>query len=157
MFVFPICHKSDVYDVFTRFVYRAERQLGRKVKAIRTDNGGEFISDLITDFCLDRRIKPEKTNTYTPQQNGAAERLNRTVLDGARTVLSKSGLDKSFWPEAILFFVHVWNRLCHSNQTKTPIELYTGQKTLSTAFSFFWLNDIRRHTKTFKRQVRPQS
>ncbi|GFX73365.1 CCHC-type domain-containing protein [Trichonephila clavipes] len=52
----------------------------------------------------------------------------RTVIDGARTVLSESGLDKSFWPEAVLYFVHVWNRLCHSGQTLTPIELYIGIK-----------------------------
>ncbi|GFU15169.1 retrovirus-related Pol polyprotein from transposon TNT 1-94 [Trichonephila clavipes] len=56
------------------------------------------------------------------------ERLNRTVIDGARTVLSESGLDKSFWPEAVLYFVHVWNRLCHSGQTLTPIELYIGTR-----------------------------
>ncbi|GFW62946.1 copia protein [Trichonephila clavipes] len=76
----------------------------------------------------ERGIKHEKTNIYTPQQNGASERLNRTVIDGARTVLSESGLDKSFWPEAVLYFVHVWNRLCHSGQTLTPIELYIGIK-----------------------------
>ncbi|GFU27522.1 retrovirus-related Pol polyprotein from transposon TNT 1-94 [Trichonephila clavipes] len=57
------------------------------------------------------------------------ERLNRTVIDGARTVLSESGLDKSFWPEKLYYiFVHVWNRLCHSGQTLTPIELYIGIK-----------------------------
>ncbi|GFS84307.1 CCHC-type domain-containing protein [Trichonephila clavipes] len=56
------------------------------------------------------------------------ERLNRTVIDGARTVLSERGLDKSFWPDAVLYFVHVWNRLCHSDQTLTPIELYIGIK-----------------------------
>ncbi|GFY59246.1 retrovirus-related Pol polyprotein from transposon TNT 1-94 [Trichonephila inaurata madagascariensis] len=50
------------------------------------------------------------------------------VIDGARTVLSESGLDKSFWPEVVLYFVHVWNRLCHSGQTLTPIELYIGIK-----------------------------
>ncbi|GFX42221.1 copia protein [Trichonephila clavipes] len=77
---------------------------------------------------IERGIKHERTNIYTPQQNGASERLNRTVIDGARTVLSESGLDKSFWPEAVLYFVHVWNRLCHSGQTLTPIELYIGIK-----------------------------
>ncbi|GFY77109.1 retrovirus-related Pol polyprotein from transposon TNT 1-94 [Trichonephila inaurata madagascariensis] len=51
-----------------------------------------------------------------------------TIVDGARTVLSESGLDKSFWPEAVLYFEHVWNKLCQSAQTLTPIELYIGIK-----------------------------
>lgn len=49
-------------------------------------------------------------------------------MDGSRTILSESGLNKKFWPEAILSFVHVWNRVCHHGQKKTPIELYTGTK-----------------------------
>ncbi|GFX89230.1 copia protein [Trichonephila clavipes] len=128
MFIFPMCHKSDTYDILAKFIIRAERQLDLKVKAVRTDFGGEFIASILSDFFVERGIKHEKTNIYTPQQNGASERLNRTVIDGARTVLSESGLDKSFWPEVVLYFVHVWNRLCHSGQTLTPIELYIGIK-----------------------------
>ncbi|GFY02293.1 copia protein [Trichonephila clavipes] len=128
MFIFPMCHKSDTYDILAKFIIRAERQLDLKVKAVRTDFGGEFIASILSDFFVERGIKQEKTNIYTPQQNGASERLNRTVINGARTVLSESGLDKSFWPEAVLYFVHVWNRLCHSGQTLTPIELYIGIK-----------------------------
>ncbi|GFW22744.1 copia protein [Trichonephila clavipes] len=115
-------------NVIAKFIIRAERQLDLKVKAVRTDFGGEFIASILSDFFVERGIKHEKTNIYTPQQNGVSERLNRTVIDGARTVLSESGLDKSFWPEAVLYFVHVWNRLCHSGQTLTPIELYIGIK-----------------------------
>ncbi|GFW22180.1 retrovirus-related Pol polyprotein from transposon TNT 1-94 [Trichonephila clavipes] len=128
MIIFPMCHKSDTYDILAKFIIRAERQLDLKVKAVRTDFGGEFIASILSDFFVERGIKHEKTNIYMPQQNGASERLNRTVIDGARTVLSESGLDKSFWPEAVLYFVHVWNRLCHSGQTLTPMELYIGIK-----------------------------
>ncbi|GFY10359.1 copia protein [Trichonephila clavipes] len=123
-----MCHKSDTYDILAKFIIRAERQLDLKVKAVRTDFGGEFIASILSDFFVERGIKHEKTNIYTSQQNGASERLNRTIIDGARTVLSESRLDKSFWPEAVLYFVHVWNRLCHSGQTLTPIELYIGVK-----------------------------
>lgn len=128
MSLYPMFEKSDVFDIFEKHVNRAERSLNLKVKAIRTDNGSEFVNRNFENFCADMGIKHEKTNIYTPQQNGVAERLNRTVIDGARTILYESGLDKSFWPEAILSFVHVWNRLCHHGQTKTPIELYTGSK-----------------------------
>lgn len=128
MFVFPITHKSDAFEVFLRHVNWAERSLGRKVKTIRTDNGGEFDNQFFDQLCREKGIKHQKTNIYTPQQNGAAERLNQTVLNGARTILAKSELDRSFWPDAILCFVYVWNRLCHTGQSKTPIELHTGYK-----------------------------
>ncbi|GFX65762.1 retrovirus-related Pol polyprotein from transposon TNT 1-94 [Trichonephila clavipes] len=80
------------------------------------------------DAKRERGIKHKKTNTYAQQQNGTPKCLNRMVIDGARTVLSESGLDKSFWPEAVLYFVYVWNRLCHSGQILKPIELYIGIK-----------------------------
>ncbi|GFY30254.1 retrovirus-related Pol polyprotein from transposon TNT 1-94 [Trichonephila clavipes] len=119
MFIFPMCHKSDTYDILAKFIIRAERQLDLKVKAVRTDFGGEFIASILSDFFVERGIKHEKTNIYTPQQNGASERLNRTVIDGARTVLSESGLDKSFWPEAVLYFVH-------TSKTSFGSTLYVG-------------------------------
>ena len=126
--IYPIFEKSDVFEVFERHVIRAERALNLPVKAIRTDNGREFDNRSFERFCNERGIKREFTNVYTPQQNGVAERVNRTVVDGARTILYESNISKSFWPEAVLFFVHVWNRLCHRDQSKTPIELYTGSK-----------------------------
>lgn len=126
--LYPMTEKSDVFDIFEGHVKRAERSLNLRVKAIRTDNGSEFVNRNFYLFCSEMGIKHEKTNPYTPQQNGVAERLNRTVVDGARTMLYESNLDKSFWPEAVLAFVHVWNRLCHQGQSKTPIELYTGSK-----------------------------
>lgn len=137
MFVFPISHKSDVFDVFIRHVKWAERSLGRKVKKIRTDNGGEFINQFFEQFCGEKGIRHQKTNIYTPQQNGSAERLNQTVLNGARTILDQSKLDRRFWPDAILCFVYVWNRLCHTDQTKTPIELYTGYRPTVRHFHSF--------------------
>ncbi|GFT02235.1 uncharacterized protein TNCV_84881 [Trichonephila clavipes] len=77
---------------------------------------------------IEKGIKHERTNIYMPQQNGAWEYRNRTLIDKARTVPSESGLDKSFWPKAVIYFVHVWNRLCHSGQTLTPIELHIAIK-----------------------------
>lgn len=96
------------------------------MKSIRTDNGGEFVNRNFTNFCQNLGIKHELTNTFTPEQNGTVERFNQTVVDGTRTILAESGLDKSFWPETALYFAYTWNRLCHKNQTKTPFDLYGG-------------------------------
>ncbi|GFY70200.1 retrovirus-related Pol polyprotein from transposon TNT 1-94 [Trichonephila inaurata madagascariensis] len=69
--------------------------------------------------------------------NGVAERLNQTIVDRARTLLHQSNIGKSFWPEAVLFFVYAWNKLCHGDQTKTPFELYTGVKQSIRPFKKF--------------------
>ncbi|GFX09416.1 retrovirus-related Pol polyprotein from transposon TNT 1-94 [Trichonephila clavipes] len=58
MFIFPMCHKSDTYDILAKFIIRAERQLDLKVKAVRTDFGGEFIASILSDFFVERGIKP---------------------------------------------------------------------------------------------------
>lgn len=124
--IYPMTHKSDAFKIFKLHLTRAERFLGKKVKAIKTDNGKEFDNDHFKNFCEEQGIKPEFTNIYSPEQNGISERFNQTVLNGVRSILSESKLHRNFWPEAALYFTYTWNRICHKNQTKTPLELYGG-------------------------------
>lgn len=124
--VYPIKSKDLVFKVFERHITRAERFLDTKLKSIRTDNGSEFLNRHFQKFCSDTGVKHELTNTYTPEQNGVAERFNRTLMDGVRTVLSESGLSESFWPEAALYYTYTHNRVCHAKQSLTPFELYSG-------------------------------
>ncbi|GBO30536.1 Retrovirus-related Pol polyprotein from transposon TNT 1-94, partial [Araneus ventricosus] len=135
--VYPLREKSEVFRVFKNHVSRAERFIGRKVKYIRTDNGSEFTNDNFKTFCADNGIKHEFTNIYTPEQNGVAERYNQTALDCSRCMLADSGLDNKFWPDAILCFTYVWNRICHKNQVKTPFELFGGYKPSVRHFKAF--------------------
>lgn len=126
--LYPIKEKSEAFEVLKQHINRVERFLGRKVKAIRSDNGGEFANEKFEKYCTERGINHEYTNTFSPEQNGTIERYNQTVADGARTMLKDSGLHSSFWPEAMLHFTYTWNRLCHKNQSKTPYELFGGFK-----------------------------
>ena len=126
--IYPIRDKTEVFRVFRNHVARAERFLERKLKAIRTDNGTEFKNRAFQEYCEENGIKHEVTNTYTPEENGVAERFNQTVADACRCLLGDSGLPNKFWPEAMSHFVYTWNRVCHRNQTKTPFELYGGNK-----------------------------
>lgn len=126
--LYPMREKSQVSEILKRHITRAERFLESKVKAIRTDNGREFINENFDSFCNRLGIKHELTNVYTPEQNGVAERFNQTVVNCTRTILHASGLNQSFWPEAMLYFTYTWNRMCHKNQKKTPFELYCGSK-----------------------------
>lgn len=125
--IYPIQSKSDVFNVFRNHVTRAERFLGTKLKAIRTDNGREFVNENFEVYCRKYGVKHELTNVYSPEENGVVERYNQTVTAGIRTLLSESNLPKSFWTEAGLYFCYTQNRVCHSNQIKTPFELYGGK------------------------------
>lgn len=77
-----------------------KNQVGRKLKVLRTDNGLEFMSHEFNNFCNKEWILKHKTVRKTPQQNGLAERMNRTILERVRCMLSNVGLPKSFWREA---------------------------------------------------------
>ncbi|GBM43057.1 Retrovirus-related Pol polyprotein from transposon TNT 1-94, partial [Araneus ventricosus] len=76
----------------------------------------------------DLGIKAERTNVYSSQQNGVAERYNYTAVDAIKVMLNSSGLSKGFWAEALLCHTYVWNRVCHGNQSLPPFELYSGHK-----------------------------
>lgn len=77
-----------------------ENQAERKVSTLRTDNGLEYCNKQFDVFCKDKGIVRHKTCAYTPQQNGVAERMNRTIMEKVRSMLSDSGLPKTFWAEA---------------------------------------------------------
>ena len=98
------------------------------MKKLRTDNGLEFLSNDFNSFCQKEGIATHRTVRYTPQQNGLAERMNRTILERVRCMLSSSGLSKVFWAEAAETAVHLINRSLSSTlQFKTPQEKWTGK------------------------------
>ncbi|CAH9141104.1 unnamed protein product [Cuscuta epithymum] len=103
-------HKSDVFVKFREWKNLVENQTGKKVKTIRTDNGLEFCNKDMDQLCVDCGIRRHKTVPYTPQQNGIAERMNRTVLDKVRSMLATAGLSKKFWGEAVNTAVYLINR-----------------------------------------------
>ena len=67
---------------------------------LRTDNGGEFCSHVFDDYCAQEGIVRHHTTPYTPQQNDVAERMNRTIISKARSMLSNARINMRFWAEA---------------------------------------------------------
>lgn len=121
--------KAAIPDTVKRMINRAELESGRQVKAILTDNGSEFINNDLERFLDKRGTVHFYSATYTPEQNGRAERANRTVLDGIRTLLADSKLPERFWAEALNTFVYTSNRLTSkSNPNQTHYELFRGTK-----------------------------
>ncbi|GJU04571.1 retrovirus-related pol polyprotein from transposon TNT 1-94 [Tanacetum coccineum] len=124
--VYPIKKKSDVFEVFKVYKVRVELDSGKKIKCLRTDNGGEYTSDEFDTFCKQEGIKRQFTTAYTPQQNGVAERMYRTLLERARAMLATASLEKSFWAEAVNTACYVINRLPSTAvELKTPMETWT--------------------------------
>ena len=80
------------------------------VKVLRTDNGGEYISKAFDDFLSKNGIARQNSSPYTPQQNGVAERANRTVVEMARSMIHAQCLGHEFWAEAVCNAVYVRNR-----------------------------------------------
>lgn len=107
--------------------YEKIAQAGRKVKAIRSDQGTEFLTQELKNFLQARGIVHETTAGYTPQQN-AAERLQRSLNDSARTMLAHAKLPEAFWGEAIRCANYLRNRtpVSLSADGKTPLEILTG-------------------------------
>ena len=82
----------------------------KKAKCLRTDNGGEYVSKAFQDFCDAKGIKQELTGPYNPSQNGVVERMNRTMQEKVRSMLSNAELPNGFWAEAVATAIHLINR-----------------------------------------------
>ena len=107
-----------------------------KVKLLRTDNGGEFCSDAFNDYCREEGILRHHTIPYTPQQNGVAERMNRTIISRARCMLSNARMNRHFWAEAANVACYLINRSPSiSLNKKTPIEVWSGMPADYSQFS----------------------
>ncbi|KAE8707872.1 hypothetical protein F3Y22_tig00110372pilonHSYRG00231 [Hibiscus syriacus] len=128
VWVYPMKSKDEVLQIFLKWKNMIENQTGRKIKRLRTDNGGEYKSDPFFDVCHEYGIVRHFTVRHTPQQNGVAERMNRTLLEKVRCMLSNAGLGKAFWAEAVIYAGQLINRLPSSAiGGKTPLEVWSGK------------------------------
>eukprot|EP00794_Sanderia_malayensis_P002050 gene2050-biopygen1853 len=136
--VYMMKNKGEALDKFKEFVNLAENLTGQRVKVLRSDNGGEYGSKEFIEFCKSRGIKKEATTPYTPQQNGVAERMNRTIIESVRSMLHKAGLPLTFWAEAVATAVLLRNRSPTSHiKNATPFERYHSRKPDVSALKVF--------------------
>ena len=127
-FVFFMKRKSEAETMIRNFVAYAERLTGRKLKSIRSDNGGEYCSVSIRNYFASTGIAHEMTAPYSPQQNGVAERTNRILLDKARAMLLDLEVPQFLWAEAVSTATYLRNRTpSEALGWKTPIELWNNK------------------------------
>ncbi|UYV81710.1 hypothetical protein LAZ67_20002072 [Cordylochernes scorpioides] len=129
IFVKFLHSKSDTLEIFKEFLESTENLLNKRAKCIRSDNGLEFVNQEFENYLKNKGIIHQKTTIYTPPQNGIAERANRSIINGTRTLLVESELPTKFWAEAMHNFVYTKNRTPNKHNLKiTPEELFTGKK-----------------------------
>ena len=108
------------------------------MKTLRTDNGLEYCNKLFEEFCEKNGIQRHKTVTYTPQQNGIAERMNKTLVEKVRCMLIYSKLPKTLWVEALNTACYLVNRSPSTAiDCKTPMELWSGRMADYTKLRIF--------------------
>jgi hypothetical protein len=110
VWVYFVRHKSETFAKFKLWKAKVENQTGKKVKCLRTDNGTEYTNDEFRDFCEQHGIKRHFTVRKTPQQNGVAERMNRSIAERARCLRLNAGLAKIFWADAVSMACYLINR-----------------------------------------------
>ena len=127
--VYILKSKDQVLDCFLQWKALVENQSKRKLKTFRSDNGGEYTLNKFETYLKNEGIRHEKTVPKTPEQNGVAERLNRTLVESARSMLLDAVLSKHYWAEAISTAAYLRNR-CPTKavQGKTPFEAWHGKK-----------------------------
>jgi hypothetical protein len=98
--IFFMKTKGQVFSRFQEFKSFVENQTGKKIRVLRSDNGGEYTSKEFMEFCVGEGIKRELIVPYNPQQNGVAERKNMAIVGAARAMLHDQGLPLFLWAEA---------------------------------------------------------
>ena len=129
VWLYTLKTKGECLEKFKEFKALAEKQSGHMIKVFRSDNGGEFISKGFRRFLKKHGIEKQRSTPYTPEQNGVAERANRTIVEMARSMIHAQHLKLEFWAEAVANAVYIRNR-CPTRAlvTITPQEAWSGRK-----------------------------
>jgi transposase InsO family protein len=130
--------KAEAFEKFKIFKALTENQTGNRLKVVRSDRGGEFMSSDFKEFCDKHGIKREYTIPGTPQQNGVVERQNRTVQQMARSMMNEKNIGQTYWVEAIHTTIHILNKShLRPHSDKTPYELWYGRPASIKHFKVF--------------------
>lgn len=121
-------HKSEVSGKLKNFIEFVRNKFGRKPNIIRSDRGGEYTGSEIRQYLEKNGIQVQFTTPHTPQQNGVAERKNRTLMEMARCLLIDANLPNTFWGEAVATANYIQNRVLTRSTDRTPYELWEGVK-----------------------------
>jgi len=128
MTIYPIQHKNDAVDIIISYDKKMYLKTGRHLSTLRSDGGGEFFNQRLEEYFKSNGTVQQSSTPYNPQQNGRAERPNRTVLEGIRAMLLDANLPWEYWAFAAECFVYLKNRSPHNALYKsTPYQEWFGK------------------------------
>ncbi|KAK9003876.1 hypothetical protein V6N11_018772 [Hibiscus sabdariffa] len=127
-YIYLMRHKSEALERFKEFKNEVQNQHGKSIKALRSDQGGEYLSQDFDELLKECGIVSQLTPPGTPQWNGVSERRNRTLLDMVRSMMSHTDLPTSFWGYALETAAFTLNRVPSKSVQKTPHEMWTGRR-----------------------------
>jgi transposase InsO family protein len=110
MWVVILSSKGEAADAIRRVQAVAEVECGRKLRVLRTNNGGEFTTTEFALYCADEGVQCHYSAPYSPQYNNVVERRNLTVVGMSRALLKQRGTTGIFWGEAVVTVVYILNR-----------------------------------------------
>ncbi len=125
--IFLLREKSEVLRAFQEFKAAAELATGEKLCALRTDGGGEYVNAAFETYLKTNGVEWQRSAPYCPQQNGAAERLNRTLVEMGRSMLCHANRPTGWWAEAVSTAVYLYNRVTSSATSETPFKRWYGR------------------------------
>lgn len=130
--------KDEVLEKFIEYKNKVENFHGLKITAIRSDNGGEYISEEFEDLLFQNGISRQRTVPRTPEQNGVAEKMNHTLLDMTRCLLIESSIPNELWADAVATACYLRNK-CPSKAINgnIPEELWTGKQATTSHLKIF--------------------
>ncbi|MBW0552004.1 hypothetical protein O181_091719 [Austropuccinia psidii MF-1] len=121
-------NKSNCFNHFRSFNISAENILGKKIKNIFTDGGGEFVNKLFKNHCTEAGINHTISPPYTPQHNPFSERGNRSVLEKEKCIMLQSKLPMKYWAEAVNTATFLCNLIPKHEDQKTPYKIWHNTK-----------------------------
>ncbi|KAM2811016.1 hypothetical protein COP1_043727 [Malus domestica] len=122
-------YKSESFEMFKEFKNEVEKQTGKQIKTLRSDRGGEYLSNEFLDYLKECGIVSQWTPPGTPQHNGVSERRNRTLMNMVRSMMSSANLPVSFWGYALYTAAYLLNRVPSKSVSQTPYEIWHGKST----------------------------
>jgi transposase InsO family protein len=136
--IYFLKNKDGFLAKFQEFKAQIENQTERKIKILRSNNGGEYTSKEFNSFCIESGIKREFKILYNPQQNGVAKRKNRNIIETMKEMIHDQSLPLTLWEEACMIAVYVQNRSPHQIlKNITPEESFTGMNSEIGHFRIF--------------------
>jgi hypothetical protein len=125
--VYPLKSKERFVQAFKTFLAWGETQSSQKLRALHSDRGGEYMAGSVGELLDEKGIERHLTMPGSPQQNGVAERFNRTIMDKAMAMVHAAGLSDGFWECAVLAAAHIYNRSpTRTLSWRTPFELWNS-------------------------------